>query len=45
MGLALDSTPIRDLGAALYVVLLAAWVTVAARTVRGAIGGRVFLPA
>lgn len=45
LGFALDSTPIRDLGAALYVVLLAAWVTVAARTVRGAIGGRVFLPA
>ncbi|ROZ83981.1 TDT family transporter [Gordonia sp. OPL2] len=45
LGVAVGSAPISDLAEALYVVLLTAWVIVAARTARGAFGGRVFLPA
>lgn len=45
LGVALDCTAVRGLGAALFVVLVAAWVTVATRTVRAAVRGRVFLPA
>ncbi|MDY6808576.1 MAG: TDT family transporter [Actinomycetota bacterium] len=45
LGVAVDSAPIRGLGAVLYVVLVAAWATVATRTVGAVVRGRVFLPA
>ena len=39
------STFIHGLAVVLFVVLLGAWATVALRTVRGSISGRIFLPA
>lgn len=45
LGTTAGSPAIHGLAVALYVVLLAAWGTVALRTLRGAVTGRVFLPA
>ncbi|MEE4022303.1 TDT family transporter [Gordonia sp. PKS22-38] len=44
LGAALDAAPIRALGEMLFVVLVAAWATVAVRTARAAVRGSVFRP-
>ncbi|MFD0925919.1 TDT family transporter [Williamsia deligens] len=45
LGTAAGISVVHVLAVALYVVLVGAWVTVAAHTLRGTITGRVFLPA
>lgn len=45
LGATLGATTIGDAAVALYAVLLIAWATVAVRTVRGIVSGRLLLPA
>ena len=43
LGAAAGSSVVLGLSVALYLVLLGAWATVASRTVRGSVSGRLFL--